>query len=264
MNERLKGLFRPFLIKTKFHHYLKTFTSLGNLSVGKIWPHPCLEQSLGAQRVLVISPHPDDDVLGCGGTLKKCCDNGVRVKVVVMTDGSRGSGTASDQDLVKLRRKEEVDGLKALGCADPVFLDNLDGKLRADRKNKELIVSLLKEFKPDAVLVPSIFENHIDHIESTMVLAKALREHEGDIQCYSYEVWGPLFPNILVDISNEIEHKKKAIEAHWSQITHQNIKEGVLGLNSFRAMGLGKDIGYCEAFYKCSKEEFVKMVLHRT
>jgi N-acetylglucosamine malate deacetylase 1 len=210
---------------------------------------------------MVLSPHPDDDVLGCGGTLCRYYNKGSHIKTIILTDGSMGMGTADECDLVSIRKNEAIAGASCVGCNDLIFLYNIDTKLRANRKNKDAILEQLRNFNPEIIFVPSIFENHPDHIESTIILAYALREYEGHPLCYCYEIWGPLFPNILIDITNQIENKKKAINVHWSQITHQNMKDSILGLNSYRAFGLGKDIKSCEAFYKCSKEEFIKMVL---
>ncbi|MGZ9130101.1 MAG: hypothetical protein ACXW4Z_20175, partial [Candidatus Binatia bacterium] len=46
----------------------------------------------------------------------------------------------------------------------------------------------LKDFHPDMIFVPSIFENHPDHIESAVIIANALRKYEGHPTCYCYEV----------------------------------------------------------------------------
>jgi N-acetylglucosamine malate deacetylase 1 len=191
------------------------------------------------------------------------CENGSQVKIIIITDGRYATGTIDEHDLVSKRKEEERLGSDILGCNDLVFLDNVDTKLRANKKNKAIILGLLKDFNPDKIFVPSIFENHPDHIESAVILAYALREYQGHPSCYCYEVWNPLFPNTLVDITGQVETKTKALNAHWSQVTHQNFVDSIVGLNSYRAFGLGREIKSCEAFYKCSKEEFINLVLHR-
>lgn len=252
---------RPFLLRIQLNKYIDTISSIGNVSVGKTWPRPKMEHVSKAQKIMVLSPHPDDDVIGCGGTLKILCENGSIVKTIIFTDGCMGDGTVKDFSLVTIRKHEAIAGSKILGYHDLIFLNNLDTKLRANEKNKDAMLQLLRDFNPEQIFVPSILERHPDHIETAVILAHALQKYVGHPLCYCYEVWSPLFPNTLIDITNKVDDKIKAISAHWSQVTHQNYLDSILGLNAFRAMGLGYDVKFCEAFYKCSKEEYIKMVL---
>lgn len=259
--DEVKRLLRPVLLRQKLNRFVDVLSMMGSLSVGKAWPLPEIEGKLPAGKVLVLSPHPDDDVLGCGGTIKRLCQNGSQVKTVVLTDGRLGKGTVNDDSIVGVREMEARAGASILGCSDVIFLKNVDKKLRSTRENEEAILGLLNEFNPDRIFVPSIFENHPDHIETAVILARVLRRYEGDPICYCYEVWSPLFPNTLVDITGTAEDKLRALNAHRSQVGHQNFIACVQGLNAYRAMGLGKDVSSCEAFYKCSKKEFIRMVL---
>jgi LmbE family N-acetylglucosaminyl deacetylase len=261
---KIKDMVRRFLLRIRFKKTIDNISSLGKISVGTAWPNPEMKRTFNAQKILVIAPHADDDVIGCGGTLKRFYESGSHLKIIIMTDGRKATGTVDEQgDLVNIRMEEEKLGAGILGCSDLVFLNNFDLSLRANKDNKKAILNVLNDFNPDIIFVPSIFEHHPDHIESTLILAYALREYRGNPLCYCYEVWSPLFPNTLIDITNKVEDKVKALNAHWSQVTHQNFVDSILGLNSYRAFGWGTEIKFCEAFYKCSKEEFIKIAFNR-
>ncbi|MDW5562422.1 MAG: PIG-L deacetylase family protein [Methanomassiliicoccus sp.] len=252
---------RPLLIGGKMRRYMKFVKIFGRITVGKCSPQPPIRPVEEAQRVLVIAPHPDDEVLGCGGTVKKYGERGAHIKTLYFTDGSEGNPDLGGQELATMRRQEAEEGLKIIGCHDSQFLDNKDGDLRADRNAIGATGEVLDMFHPDIIFVPFIFDNHSDHIQSAIALAEALKNYREPVICYCYEVWTPLFPNLLVDITDTIDAKMKAMDAHRSQIDHQNIKECVFGLNSYRAIGWGKKVKACEAFYRCSRKEYIKIVL---
>jgi LmbE family N-acetylglucosaminyl deacetylase len=260
---RLDAILRPKLIMVKMKRYLRFVDAVGKITVGNSAPLPSLRSTIDAKSILVLAPHPDDEVLGCGGTVKKCTVAGARVTTVYFTDGSEGNDSVGAQELVNMRKGEAEAGLKVLGCGDCRFLDFPDGSLRATDVSIKAVRDVLDSHRPDAVFVPFFMDNHPDHIQTAVILADALKGYDGEVTCYCYEVWTPLYPNLLVDITETIDVKMAAMDAHASQTVHQNIKESVDGLNTYRAIGLGKKVKACEAFYRCSKKEYIRTVLGR-
>ncbi|USJ00475.1 PIG-L family deacetylase [Xanthomonas prunicola] len=131
-------------------------------------PTTTVEQLLGhARRVVVVSPHPDDEVLGCGGLLAMAIDSGREVLIVSVTDGE---AAYPDEDawpptrLAAARREELRHALSCLGV-DPehvVRLDMGDGQVRAGVI--ALGARLVDLLKPsDAVLVTYARDGHPDH-----------------------------------------------------------------------------------------------------
>ena len=95
-------------------------------------PYPERVEAPPGSRIVVLAPHPDDDVLGCGGTLAKQVVTGASVSVVYLTDGRKGDPTfASEDDLVKERQREAVAAAAVLGIEDVAFLGARDQELRA-------------------------------------------------------------------------------------------------------------------------------------
>ena len=153
-------------------------------------------------RILVMAPHQDDEVLGCGGTICLYARQGGEVKVLYMTDGSYGGIDDIGSELAQRRKIEAKAGLRELGLQDAVFLDRQDTNLICDPKTVKEVLRILNEFQPNKIFVPFYFELHPDHFTTGLILAKALQSYANPIECYCYEVWTPIFPNLIVDMSS--------------------------------------------------------------
>jgi LmbE family N-acetylglucosaminyl deacetylase len=210
-------------------------------------------------RVLVLSPHPDDDIFGCGGTICKFTRKGTKFKIVYMTDGRFGSDSIPPKELIEIRRKEAKGALRVLGCSDFVFLENIDLGLRCDQNNIDKLRSILDDFKPKALFIPSFEDFHPDHVTTNRLAARVLNDYENEIDCYSYEVMAPVRPNVFVDITEFMDLKIKAMRQHKTQIDVVDYAEKIIGLNSYRSIFAEKHIKYCEAFHKCSRQDFISM-----
>jgi LmbE family N-acetylglucosaminyl deacetylase len=213
----------------------------------------------GHHRIMILSPHPDDDVIGCGGVIRKAVQNGAEIKVVYLTDGRFGNNSYSEEELVKVRKAEALDGLRVLGCGDAVFFDNPDMGLQVDEKNVDKLHGLLEEFRPTALFIPSFHEMPPDHQITAHLAAHALKRYEGNVQCYGYEVWVPLIPSILVDITDVIDNKVEAIRQHRSQVAISDYSVKIKGLNSYRSMYARKGVEYCEAFTHHNRAEYLEL-----
>ncbi len=95
-------------------------------------------------RVLVFAPHPDDDIIGCGGSIAKHVRGGSDVTVVYMTSGDAGSLKYSKGELAKMREAEAKNAAKVLGVKDLVFLGNADGYLECNKENLVKTVDLIR------------------------------------------------------------------------------------------------------------------------
>src|SRR2546421_223034 len=120
---------------------------------------------LRGERLLVLAPHPDDEVIGCGGLVALHLREGRRVRVVVATDGAQAGDGAQ-------REAESRAALASLGSAEIEFLHFPDRQLAASAGFPAALLDILRDFKPDLVAVPSAIEIHPDHL----VLARAFCE----------------------------------------------------------------------------------------
>ena len=105
------------------------------------------------QRALVVTPHPDDAEIGCGGTVAKLVKAGKEVFYVVATSGNKG-GRATDMTadyLTQARQDEQRRAAEILGVSEVVFLDFGDGELEDDHPFRRELVYHIRRLKPEVV-----------------------------------------------------------------------------------------------------------------
>jgi len=219
---------------------------------------------LPGKRVLVLAPHPDDEVFGCGGALAQLTAAGVEVRVLVLTDGVV-SGAWADQPSQQaerlrreqgaLRRAESCAAAALLGYPAPVFMGLQDGALLQCDNLAQALAPYVSEFKPQLLLAPSVWEMHRDHRAVAQAALDLLRGANLPYQLAFYEVGVPLPPNYLVDISPAQSLKTQAMLCFPSQLAEQAYAEQIEGLNRFRSYTLGPAVTHAEAYYLLDQAE---------
>lgn len=199
-----------------------------------------------ATRVLVVAPHPDDETIGCGGTLALLADAGADVRVVVATDGEATIGSPHTPEATAARRRREaVEACAILGVGAPVFLGLPDGGLvEHGAALASGIAAVHDAFDPQLVLTPWPLDRHPDHRRCAAVV--------GDVVDDATEVWGyeahvPLTPTRTVDVSAVVERKRAALRAHVTAGLAMDL-EATLGLNRWRSLPVSGGTGHAEAF----------------
>ena len=211
-------------------------------------------------KVLVLSPHPDDDVFGCGGALLRHVEMGHHIQIVYLCKGEKGVAGMNAAEATSLRKKEATEGARILGINQDslIFLNNPDNELSANQKNVAILKEIICDFSPNLIYLPSFLDNHTDHINTNKIL-QLVKPKNFDI-C-AYEVWTPLIPNRLIDISSNMEVKIQAMKAHQSQLKELNYLDGIIGLNQYRGCLYPKrKIKFAEAFVFANGEEYFKLM----
>lgn len=145
-------------------------------------------------RIVVFAPHPDDEILCCGGTIIKKLKNGFDVSIVYMTDGRNALSNLgvytdpSPDELKQIRQKEAITGANLLGVRreNLYFLDNEDRKLQCNSYTINNIQNILNNIKPQEIYFPSINDVSPDHKSTYLIIMEALRtiEHKSNIYLY--------------------------------------------------------------------------------
>jgi len=202
------------------------------------------------KRVLVLAPHPDDEILGCGGSLALHAEAGDPVKVVFLTNGAKGDSTGQIEisHYVALRQEEAKMACRCLGVTELEFWPYEDRSLAGSRGALCRMVDLLNDYVPELVYAPSPLEIHPDHRAACFLLCDALRGGAFSFKVAFYEVGQPICVNALVDITPVLHKKKQAINRYKSQLKERPYGEITLGLNRFRSMTLPDGVNYAEGF----------------
>ncbi|MBN1593255.1 MAG: PIG-L family deacetylase [Candidatus Coatesbacteria bacterium] len=207
-----------------------------------------------ANRVLVLAPHADDDVIGCGGTLCKHVEADDQVMVAYMTDGSRGSTELRESlNLVATRKSEAQNAAAVLGIKNLRFLGFQDQKLSYYLEDcSAVLADILIDYEPDLIYLPFPLDYNPDHAAAARIAVRAFERIDYLCRIMAYEIAPPIMPNRIVDISKEAEQKKKALRCHKSQMAQNDyVNVMIEGLNRYRTHGLLKGKGYAEAFFEC-------------
>lgn len=186
--------------------------------------------------VLVISPHPDDDVIGCGGTLRKRVLQGDTVHIVYLTSGEKGGHGRSPQETASIREEEARAAAEIMGFTCLDFWREPDGALRATQANVRRLSGRIAEWQPHILYVPHHNEMHPDHRAAARMVMRALATSTlVKPLVHMYEVWTPLTViDQVEDISECMELKLSAIRAHKSQCDVMRFDAAICGLNRYR------------------------------
>jgi len=197
-------------------------------------------------KILVIAAHPDDEVLGMGGTISKYCKNGDKVKIVIMATGifaRRSSNFVNNKEYkisnktekqmvkqIKEIRKHAKQSAKIMGVTDIDFFDFPDNEM--DKipllEVVKTIEKIIHDFKPNIVYTHSKYDVNIDHrilYDATLVATRPVPGSKIK-QVLSFEIpssteWyfpSQFSPNIFEDISKELPKKKNALKAYKTEI----------------------------------------------
>ncbi len=196
----------------------------------------------GPKRIAVIFAHPDDAEFICAGTVARWTSEGHEITYVLLTSGDKGSEdpAVTPEQLVATREAEQRAACTVLGVRDVVFLGFADAMLVPDLNLRRELVRVIRRLQPDVVIcqdptvrwVDQDYLNHPDHRaagEATLdAIYPAARDRmtfpelldEGLEPHKVREVYlaGAKDPDVAIDISDHLDTKLRALQAHASQL----------------------------------------------
>jgi LmbE family N-acetylglucosaminyl deacetylase len=188
---------------------------------------------MNKKKVLVIVAHPDDEVLGCGGTIAKHKDNGDEVTVLIMADGVNSRDEKFKSESVDERRSCAKQANSILKVDDLIFLSFPDNKMDTVPLLDVIksIENIMTEFRPDIVYTHSLSDLNIDHcvVHNASITACRALPGQSVSQLLFFEVpssteWrtsasNNIFnPNWFSDISDTLDLKMKALSAYEKEL----------------------------------------------
>ncbi len=238
---------------------------------------PGTPERITAARVLVIAPHFDDEVLGCGGLLASLAAAGAAVHVLYLTDsagGVEGLPAGVDRASYRATRRGEADraaailglsGIQCLDLPDGGLIDFLDDAAAA-------IDQACLTHQPELLLVPSPLEASRDHRAAFAALHRLLAplrdtvyggggrddraERFANVRFLVYEVNRAAFPDVLVDVSAEAEVLEQAISVYASQEQRHPYGNAAFGLRRHRTLSLGPAVTLAEGYRRLDLSDF--------
>ncbi len=220
-----------------------------------------LDASPTSMCVLVVAPHPDDEVLGAGGFLALSASAGATVHVAIVT---RGRPPLFSEEQVRRVRAEARRAHGVLGVHTTHFLDNEAAALDQvpHRELNAQMTRLFQDVRPDGLLLPFPGDLHKDHelvFRSALVAARPDREWAPKwilaYETLSETNWNaphvspPFIPQVFVDISDYLDVKLAALQCYGSQVRpapHERSLEAVRVLAVHRGATIG--VPAAEAF----------------
>lgn len=213
-------------------------------------------------RVLVFAAHPDDEIIGCGGTIARLTAEGKQVYVVTFCAGETGYATVEQRDTIAQVRQAEARACdQVLGITERVILGKPTQGVVNDRETYQQCVRLIRQYRPDVILTHWNEDKHRDHRAISALTDEArwkAYEHVlADFgepwytpELYYYEVL-ELFPHpsLVVDISDYLPKKLEAMQTQQSQFAVlPGVMDYIEGLAKVR--GYARGTRYAEAFLR--------------
>ncbi len=188
------------------------------------------------QRVLVIAAHPDDEVLGCGGTIARLVRAGCAVDVAILGEGITSryqQRSAADQASLKKLRADSRAAADLLGVRELLLYELPDNRFDTVPLLEivKIIEDMIAQIRPQAIFTQHGGDLNVDHAQTFRATLTATRPiNDMPVRAvYAYEVpsssewafqrFSPRFvPNIFSDITGTLENKIAAMQAYVSEV----------------------------------------------
>lgn len=219
---------------------------------------PVLTERPPAERITVVAPHPDDELMGPGGVVLRALSQGVPVCVIYLTDG------ADYREPRALRKNEAISVGTRLGY-EQVFL-GLPGSTDMLAGDAHLrLAHAIDASRPDVLFFPFILDDNDDHRLANNLLVSSVHASgglawRGDVWCY--QVYSVVPGNVLVPLGEFAAQKADAIRLYESQFAVRDWATFSLGLNAVNARFTPRACRdtHVESFLVLPLEQYLKAV----
>lgn len=217
-------------------------------------------------RILVVVAHPDDEVIGCGGTLARLLQENKDIFVFILGNGSFRY-SLNNIEINKLKKEDAIrkeqcqDSMKILGVKNYKI-----GTFVAGKFNQEPIVDvgkrieeIINEFQPDTIFTHSNIDINTDHLITHQAVIQATRpnvlnkiENVLSFELPSSTEWrftNTFSPNVFINIEQTINIKIRAMNAYYTEIREYPFPRSDLGIRTLAGYrGMQSGLNYAEAF----------------
>ena len=261
-NLNIKSLIKPAFLKgfdiINFF-YFQTFMLKNKNTISS---HNTLCNELSGKNILILAPHIDDDVIGCGGAIIKYLEKGSNVSIVYLTNSGKQGSKSEKTGIISERKNEALDVASKLKLpsSNLYFLQGEDGDLINSDISKNL-EEIIKKIKPDTIFTPCIYDTHNDHYATNEILLKVYKNNESffnTIDLFIYETQSPLtgfYSNYAIDISTLMDFKMSLALLYKSQPSTFKFMKDLHKINSLSF----SNTSYIELYLKTTFNNYQKL-----
>jgi LmbE family N-acetylglucosaminyl deacetylase len=255
--------YKLFLHRTFGSLDRRTAAILGATNVLPAFLKPVPIKAPFGRSMLVVAPHQDDEIIGCGGAMLLQVRAGRAVHVVFTQDG--GDEHAEDGrtrgEQVGIREDEARAVANAMGIGEPTFLRKVHLSGEEEVSLAEELRQEIDRTEADVVCTPFILDYNLHHQRTNFALARALSGTKRHVRVMGYEVWGLTVPNVVVCIDAVADEKSRLLSMYPSQMSGKDYVHAVKGLNMYHSLHFGAgDCRYAERFFEIPSTDFVQVM----
>jgi len=217
---------------------------------------PVIMEAPAGKRILILAPHPDDEMIGPGGTIIQAIRKGCDVKTLYLSSGGVDPAQASQREAEARKVANRVGFDTEFMALPPLEFD-------VGAEATTVLAQRIAAFAPNILLVTFLLDDHDDHRRTSEMLFRAFESGQvaGDLEIWAYQVYTSLIPNVVIDITDTRERKAEAIRLFASQIKSRDWAHFALGLNAYNSRFLGSSLTprYVEAFFVVPLKDYADL-----
>ncbi|MBI4135754.1 PIG-L family deacetylase [Candidatus Uhrbacteria bacterium] len=250
--------------RAAYKFVMKDWLALSDLgALSRVLESKRFSQNLGpvvmecpqGKRILVLAPHPDDDVFGAGGVLIRSIAAGAKVKTVCITGGEQ----AGEDETAAVREKETRQAAEVLKN-EVEFWQYPARTWRVEEKIKDRLRAIVAQWKPDTIFLPFLADDHEDHRRTSELWYQTFKDASLSCEVWAYQVYSTVLPNVVVDVTEVMEDKLRLVRMHKSQMQKRDWVHYIKGLNAFNVRWLKtREPRYAETFFVVPAKDYVEL-----
>ena len=235
------------------HNFYQAIKIVNTIGFSRFTSEKIVYEIPQKKKIIILAPHPDDELIGAGGTLIETLKRKCSIEIIYLTSGKK--------EEKRIREKELREVCDLLSVRSHVIGGIANKKLIGNKR----ILQILNQFKPQIIFIPFILDDNPDHKKANKLfydISSLLNKTNPSInyEVWSYQVYTPLLVNRVVDITNNISKKEKLIKIYKSQFKSRDWAHYAIGLNAWNSRFLKRKKGpsWAECFFVQSKKEYEK------
>ena|SRR3989338_5321538 len=250
--------------RSAYKFVIKDWTSLPDLdALSRVLASKRFSQNLEpvvmaypqGKRILVLAPHPDDDIFGAGGVLLKSARSGATVKTICITTGEKNTAGGRVN-----AREEETKCVTAVLGGEVGFWRYPARSWRINRETQERLQAVIHEWKPDTIFLPFLADDHEDHRRASELFYMTFKGASPKCEIWAYQVYTTVLPNVIVDVTDVMERKLQMMRMYQSQMEKRDWAHYIKGLNALNSRFLKtNEPRYAETFFVVPAYEYITL-----